>query len=180
MSDEQSTSAPQSTRRLEASPFEPAAATPVITKPAITPAKIGMALIAMLVAYLLFFLLTARSIEVDVNASSDAEVSIAGLTIPFGDRFLARPGNYEFSVKAEGYRPYLGELEVTSADSQTRSVVLQPLPGTLSLNSNPPGAAIALNGQSIGTTPATLKDVEAGELSFEFSLDRYQLQQSTF
>ena len=133
-----------------------------------------MALIAMLVAYLLFFLLTARSIEVDVNASSDAEVSIAGLTIPFGDRFLARPGNYEFSVKAEGYRPYLGELEVTSADSQTRSVVLQPLPGTLSLNSNPPGAAIALNGQSIGTTPATLKDVEAGELSFEFSLDRYQ------
>ena len=163
------------TRELEAVRFEPAAAQTNETRSfRLKPVTIATSIAIALIAYILFFLLTAKSVAIDVRATTAGDVSISGLAVPFGGRFLIRPGDYELAVSAEGYVPFEGVLEVTGADSQTRSVVLKPLPGILSIDSTPSGAEVLLDGNRIGTTPTTIRDVEAGDVALTLSLERYQ------
>ena len=163
------------TRELEAVRFEPAAAPTNETRSfKLKPVTIATSIATAFIAYILFFLLTAKSVEIDVRATTAGDVSISGLAVPFGGRFLIRPGDYELEVSAEGYVPFEGVLEVTRADSQTRSVVLKPLPGILGIQSNPAGADVVLDGIPIGTTPTTIKDVEAGNRALTLTLQRYQ------
>ena len=163
------------TRELEAVRFEPAAAPTDATRSLrLKPLTVATSLVIAFIAYILFFLLTAKSVEIDVRATTTGDISISGLAVPFGGRFLIRPGNYDLEVSAEGYVPFDGVLEVTSADSQTRSVVLKPLPGILSIDSTPSGAAVLLDGNLIGTTPTTIRDVEAGDVALTLTLERYQ------
>ena len=60
---------------------------------------------------------------------NNTSIDISGLHLPFGERFLMRPGSYELNVTAEGYQTYTGSLRVDDAEVQTRAVVLTPLPG---------------------------------------------------
>ncbi|MGB0222866.1 MAG: PEGA domain-containing protein, partial [Luminiphilus sp.] len=163
------------TRELEAVRFEPAAApTDAARSFRLKPVTVATSIATAFIAYILFFLLTAKSVEIDVRATTTGDIAISGLAVPFGGRFLVRPGNYDLEVSAEGYVPFEGVLEVTSADSQTRSVVLKPLPGILSIDSTPSGAEVLLDGNRIGTTPTTIRDVEAGDVALTLTLERYQ------
>ena len=162
-------------RKLEAVRFEPAAA-PIDAARSfrLKPATVATSIATAFIAYILFFLLTAKSVEVDVRATTTGDIAISGLAVPFGGRFLIRPGSYDLEVSAKGYVPFDGVLEVTSADSQTRSVVLKPLPGILSIDSKPSGAEVLLDGNLIGTTPTTVRDVEAGDAALTLTIERYQ------
>ena len=52
-----------------------------------------------------------------------------------------------------------GSLEVDTADVQNRAVNLVPLPGTIILETQPSGASVVIDGQTVGTTPLTLEEV---------------------
>jgi len=47
-----------------------------------------------------------------VVAETPAEVSVEGLALPFGERYLLRPGTYAVSASAEGYHPMTSEVVV--------------------------------------------------------------------
>jgi hypothetical protein len=83
----------------------------------------------LLVAYTLFFLLTARSVSITVESETAPSIDISGLHLPFGERFLMRPGTYELMVAAEGYQTFSGPLLVDRAEVQTLALSLTPLPG---------------------------------------------------
>ena len=109
------------TRELEAVRFEPAAVPTAATRSfRLKPVTVATSAVIAVIAYILFFLLTAKSVEIDVRATTNGDISISGLAVPFGGRILIRPGDYDLEVMAEGYVPFEGVLEVTSADSQTR------------------------------------------------------------
>ena len=114
---------------LSPTAFEPRSETTVATNRRITPAATLLVVMGLVIAYVLFFLLTARSVSVTVEAETTPSIDISGLHLPFGERFLMRPGSYELNVTAEGYQTYTGSLRVDDAEVQTRAVVLPPHPG---------------------------------------------------
>lgn len=158
---------------LEAASFEPRSEVVAKSKPKLQPRVLALIAGGLLLAYALFFLLTARSVTVTSGAASPLDVSVGGLTVPFGGRLLIRPGTYSLEVAADGYYPFEGTLDVDTADVQNREVNLIPLPGTLILESQPAGAEILINGEKTGLTPLKLEDIDAGEIRLTLSADRY-------
>ena len=128
---------------------------------------------AALFALLMGFLLSARSLQVLVNAESPADVAISGLALPFGERYLLRPGDYSLRVTAAGYHPLETGITVTAEDSQTLQLELAPLPGRVSFASTPAGATVLLDGEALGRTPLTDQPVEAGEHLVRIEAERY-------
>ena len=162
---------PQKT--LAAAAFEPRQEVVAETRPKLQPRLLVLGLGGLLLAYSLFFLLTARSVTISTDTVTPIDVSVGGVTLPFGDRLLIRPGTYSLDVTANGYFPFQGTLDVDRADVQNRAVNLIPLPGVLILETQPEGATVVIDGQILGTTPLTLKDFAAGEVTFELSAKRY-------
>lgn len=162
---------PQKT--LAAAAFEPRQEVVAETRPKLQPRLLVLGLGGLLLAYSLFFLLTARSVTISTDTVTPIDVSVGGVTLPFGDRLLIRPGTYSLDVTADGYFPFQGTLDVDRADVQNRAVNLIPLPGVLILETQPEGATVVIDGQILGTTPLTLKDFAAGEVTFELSAERY-------
>ena len=140
---------------------------------------LGAAAGALLLMLCLGFLLTARSLDIQVMAEGDASVNIEGVALPLGQRWLLRPGNYLVSVTVAGYHPWQDHFTVTDADSQTLQVTPLPLPGRLSLSSQPSGAAVYLNGSLVGTTPISGYSLDAGSYELSVSAPRYKTHSDT-
>jgi formylglycine-generating enzyme required for sulfatase activity len=119
------------------------------------------------------FLLSAHSLQVVVTAESPAQVSVSGLVLPFGERYLLRRGEYEVSASAEGYHTMVIEVTVGQQDSQTVELILQPLPGLLSVESVPAGARVFIDGEAVGETPLLDLAVAAGEHTLQLQAERY-------
>ncbi|MFT4768257.1 MAG: sulfatase activating formylglycine-generating enzyme [Glaciecola sp.] len=130
-------------------------------------ALIGVFLVA------LWFLLTARSLEITVVAEEEASINLTGLVLPFGDRFLLRSGSYPLRVVAVGYHPYESDVAVTKDATQRQEVILQPLPGRLAMESDPAGATLTVDGEVIGVTPLIDLPIEAGSRVLRLELPRY-------
>jgi hypothetical protein len=96
-----------------------------------------------------------------------------GLALPLGTRRLLRPGDYTLTVTAPGYYPYQDTIEVTKAASQRQEILLQPLPGLLTLDSTPEGAQLLIDGEVVGETPISELPVEAGAHELLLRAPRY-------
>lgn len=137
------------------------------------PLRWATAAAALVFLLAMAFLLTSRSLEITVQAESPYDVDIAGLALPFGNRYLLRPGDYGVTVTAEGYHPYETALTVTDADSQSATLVLAPLPGKIDIDTSPPGAQVFVDGELVGETPLSALGLEAGDRSLRLKADRY-------
>ncbi|GAB5415164.1 MAG: PEGA domain-containing protein [Congregibacter sp.] len=164
---------PEDPKPIQAATFEPLDPTQTSKKRA-TPWRrwmlygaIGLFLIA------LAYLLTSRSLQISVVAEGEAQVSLSGLHIPLGGRYLLRPGSYQVLVTAPGYHPFDGSITVTKEDTQRQEIILQPLPGLLSIETIPPGASVLVDGEIAGSTPLTQHSIEAGAHSLLIQADRY-------
>ena len=159
-------------------PIEPAAFQP-LESGAEAPGKSthpwrwGIVACATVFILIMAFLLTSRSLQVVVQSESPADVSVSGLAIPFGDRYLLRPGSYAITAEAEGYHPLTTEVEVDDSDSQRAELVLRPLPGLGSVQSDPPGARVIVDGEHLGNTPLADLALEAGERQILIEAERY-------
>jgi formylglycine-generating enzyme required for sulfatase activity len=161
---------------IQPAAFEPLAAGAPKGGGGIPKRRLGLGAVLAVFAVALWFLLTARSLEVAVIAEGgeDATISLSGIALPFGDRFLLRTGSYRLGVSAEGYRPYSSDVEITRAATQRIEVVLQPLPGRLTLETTPPGAQVYVDGERIGSAPVTDVDIEAGAHQLRVEAPRYK------
>jgi len=136
--------------------------------------KIAIGTAIALVAAVLFFLLTARSLEVRVDAVGEPQITLQGLAVPLGKRYLVRPGTYELTVSVPGYRDWSDSITVTDADSQQVDVVPAILPGRITFLSTPEGAMVTIDGTGLGATPLKELSLEAGTSQLAFALPRYQ------
>lgn len=162
--------------RIAATAFEPLSQA-VTQRPGLPKGKLALVIAALLLASILFFLLTARSLTLNIAAEGDTSYSLSGWHLPFGERLLIRPGEYELSVRAEGYHPFQETIIVSEADAQQLDIRLAPLPGTLELRSQPTGAEIWLDEVALGSTPLLDQVLEAGTYALTLRLPRYQVWQ---
>ena len=162
----------QGGEQLAATTFEPLSQSSQQKKRVnVTPVALGVA--GVLIAALLFFLFTARSLTLNIDAEAEPDFSLSGLNWSFGERLLVRPGDYTLSITAEGYHPYEQTITVGDADTQQLDIRLAPLPGTVTIATQPV-AEIILDEVSLGSAPLVDLTFEAGVYRVEAVLDRYQ------
>jgi formylglycine-generating enzyme required for sulfatase activity len=163
--------------------IKPSAFAPLDTSASPGPASgkpvrwVAIAIAAVFIA-IMSFLFTAKSLQIEVDAVGETQVNLdGGLFLPFGDRYLLRPGEYQVEAGAAGYHTLQTSLTVTDKDSQVVQLILQPLPGRLSVDSQPPGAAIFIDDERVGETPLVDLPVEAGVHRLSVQAPRYLPQQ---
>ena len=159
--------------QLAATRFEPLSEAATIQR-RISVTQVTLALAGVAIALLLFFLFTARSLTLNIEAETPPDFSLSGLNWSFGERLLVRPGKYVLSVTAEGYHPYEQTITVTEAETQRLDIALAPLPGTVSIITTPPGADITLDGLSLGSAPLNDIVLESGRYAVGAALPRFQ------
>ena len=167
----------QSNESLAATTFEPLSQA-TSEKRRVSATQIAAGIAGIFVVALLFFLFTARSLTLNIVAEADPDFSLSGLNWSFGERILVRPGEYVLKVSAEGYHPYEQNITVSDADTQQLEIQLAPLPGTVTLTTQPAGAVITVDEAVLGPSPLTDRVLEAGSYAVSASLARYQPWQS--
>ena len=117
------------------------------------------------------------SLESDPGA---AEIEIDGKTYgntPFKD-FLEQ-GQHKIRLTKTGYKPYEKIVTVKRDETTEENAVLEKLPGSLSLNSEPTGAALFINGIDYGVTPYKRDSIEAGDYTILLTKDGYDPLEQT-
>ncbi|RLF80737.1 hypothetical protein DRN44_06785 [Thermococci archaeon] len=84
------------------------------------------------------------------------------------------PGTYEVRITKDGYEDYTGMVGVKTGETRSISVTLKPVYGFLSVNSNPPGAEVYINGNYAGTTPLEDYKLSPGEYEVKIKKDGYE------
>jgi len=126
-------------------------------------------------AIALWFVFSARMLYVDVKPEPE-RVQLAGRipAVRLADGYLALPGPYRLRAERAGYRTFEREIEITRADNQRIAVVMEKMPGYLTVETaGIEGATVSFGDKILGKTP--LKDVEvpAGEHQVTVRADGY-------
>jgi len=96
-------------------------------------------------------------------------IGLAPVSIPGGT-----PAPAQLRVEAPGYAPW-GDMATVPERGITRyQAVLAPLPGPLTIDVEPPGATVTLDGQTIGAAPLTIDHAAPGPHRVEVNLDDYE------
>ncbi len=140
--------------------------------------KIALGAAFALLAVLGWFSFTAKSVALNFKPEPEA-VSLPSTVfkLQVGDRFLLRPGTHRVAAELSGYYPLDTEIRVGESPDQSFDLAFTKLPGLVSLRTDPEvGAAVALDGMSIGQTPIVDMQIKPGVHRLEFNADRYLSQ----
>lgn len=140
-------------------------------------AVIAVGLVA--VAAPAWFVLTAKSVFIDVNAPEASVDIVSGFAFQVGPRYLMRSGDFQVSVSAPGYFDNVVDITITDDQAQTHVVELQPRPGLISVQTTGAdgqvvsGARILLDGVDLGLSPLSDAEVPPGTYELQIQMDRY-------
>ena len=86
------------------------------------------------------------------------------------------PGGHTVSVSKDGYLPYSTSITVSSGGQSVVSASLTPVSttGSLTVDTNPSGAAILLNGVVYGISPAHFDAIQTGTYNLQLIRHGYQ------
>jgi formylglycine-generating enzyme required for sulfatase activity len=159
--------------RIDAIRFRASDEQPVRRRITIDAKRIAIALAVALAALVLWFIFTAISISVHTNPQA-AAVDISGgwPVVPFGDRVLLRPGDYEIRATLAGYAPAMAKAKITQAPNQQFALTLAKLPGKLRIDVPAP-AHVTVDGKDIGQAPGEF-ELAAGKHALQIAAERYQ------
>lgn len=126
-----------------------------------------------------WFVLTARSVFVEVDPIT-AQIEIeGGFNFRLGQRYLLRTGSYSVSLTNPGYHDTVTQMLVSAEQSQNHPFVMRKLPGIIAINTlNLTEARVQIDGVDIGLTPLVETPIEPGTHQLALVKDRY-LQYST-
>ncbi len=121
-----------------------------------------------------WFVMTAKSVSVEVEPIT-AQIEIdGGMNFRMGQRYLIRTGTYELTLSNPGYYDSDTLLIVGSDQAQTHAFEMRKLPGIVTITTEAPaGARVRIDGIDVGETPLTDIPVEAGEHTLSIARDRY-------
>jgi formylglycine-generating enzyme required for sulfatase activity len=137
------------------------------------PARLVLALVALVVAAALWFIFTAISVSVVVNPAT-AKVNVDGVlpAVPLGNRFLLRPGAYRVHAAQVGYTPAELKINVTAGPNQQFVLTLAKLPGRLRIEA-PATAQVTIDGKERGAAPGEF-ELTPGRHTLGIAAARYQ------
>lgn len=140
----------------------------------ITPLQGLLLAAAALSAAVLLFLFTARSVEFQFTPAADRISVSGGPSFAFADVHLLLQRQYTLAAEAEGY--YLLELPLDIGADRNQSFAFEfvPLPGLVTVATDPEGANLTVDGKPLGQTPLVDLSIEAGERRFLYTHPRYQ------
>jgi len=126
-----------------------------------------------------WFVLTAKSVSVQVTPISATIEVLSGFHVQLGQRYLMRPGDFDIRVTLAGYYDESLTLEVTDQQAQNFPIDLRELPGIVSFSvtggsGELNGATLSLNDVELGRTPLRDVEIDPGEYILVVSADRYQ------
>ena len=125
-----------------------------------------------------WFVLSARSVLIDVDPIT-AQISVdEGFALRVGQRYLMREGDYVVSVSNAGFFDETVTLSVSDEAAQTHAIRLRKLPGVVSLSASAlgeslEGARVLVDGVDVGLTPLADIDIDAGAREIRISKERY-------
>lgn len=137
-------------------------------------AKIAISFVLICIALIAWFVLSAKSIFIDAQPLNSIVKVKSPLAIKVGPRYLLLAGDHEISVNATGYYDIDTTITVGDAQAQTFAILLLPLPGYLSLDSNIEESIVFIDGEEVGLTPLSNIELEAGEHEVLVRNDRYE------
>ena len=82
-------------------------------------------------------------------------------------------GIHEIEVKKEGYAEWKKKLNVKKGKEIALNALLQPVTGSASIESEPTGAVIAIDGEDVGKTPKVITGISPGRHEVEIRLEGY-------
>ena len=127
-------------------------------------AVLALALGALLVAFIAWFMLTAAVIEVETEPA-DAAISLdGGMGLRLAGRHMVRPGPYRLSLAAPGYEPLSAEIMVHRGPAQRHVYQLEKRPGRLRVDTGAvTGAEVFVDQEAKGKTPLLIEALPAGK-----------------
>jgi formylglycine-generating enzyme required for sulfatase activity len=121
-----------------------------------------------------WFILTAKSVFIEVDPVTAAITVEGGMAVRMGQRYLVREGVYDLRLRNEGYYDLDTKLFVTDQQSQTHPVELKKLPGLVTVESlGISDARVLIDNVDIGVTPLVDAEVEPGDHELVVMRDRY-------
>lgn len=110
------------------------------------------------------------------SSPSGASVYIDGENTYYKTPYQARlaPGEHEYRLEYDLYHPLEGTFQLAAGAAERLGLRLLPNFGTLRVESNPAGAEVRLDGQSIGRTPLTRHELRSGSYRLEVAADMYE------
>ena len=85
-----------------------------------------------------------------------------------------KPGTYTLEVRKAGHENWKENVVVESDKEISIVALLKKITGSISIKSNPIKAKIFLDGEDVGTTPATLSAIPVGAHEFEIKNGGYE------
>ena len=126
-----------------------------------------------------WFVLTARSVFIDVTPADATVDVVSGFAVQVGPRYLMRSGDFQVQVSAPGYFETLADVQVGAEQAQTHPVELVPRPGLVSVQvldgEGMPlsGARVLLDGVDLGLSPLQDVEVPPGTYNLQVQQQRY-------
>ncbi len=164
---------------IEATEFRRSSATTAAPRRRLLPVIGGV--VGVLLAAVLWFLFTARAVEIEVSPPADKLVATgSAFKLKLGQRWLFRPGEYTLTATREGYRPSTRDIVVTAADNQRFAMRLSRLPGFLRIATTPADdVLVSIDDELRGKTPLENLEVAAGPHRIELTLPQYVTYRTT-
>ena len=140
-------------------------------------AVIGLGVLAVSVPA--WFVLTARSVFLDVSPPDALVDIVSGIAVQVGPRYLMRSGEYQVQLSAPGYFESLADISISDEQAQTLELALLPRPGLVSVQVTGDngqvltGARVLLDGVDLGVSPLTDVEVTPGSYSLQVQQPRY-------
>jgi formylglycine-generating enzyme required for sulfatase activity len=139
----------------------------------LSPVRVVLGLMALVVAVILWFVFTATSVSMLTDPTAAVVKVSGGLpAIRLGDRVLLRPGDYVARAELQGYVPSEQKIKVTDAPNQEFSLRLAKLPGKVKIEVPAP-ARVTVDGKEVGNAPGEF-ELAAGKHSIGIAAERYQ------
>jgi len=141
----------------------------------LSPVKIVLSAFLVLFTGVAWFVLSAKSVYLDVTPATSLIKVNHPLAVKIGPRYLVLDGQLPVMVTAEGYYPLDTSLTVTDQQAQTFVIDMVPLPGFLSVSTEDvDGAQVIISGEEVGQTPLTDFELAAGNHVISIILNRYE------
>ena len=140
----------------------------------LTPVQGLLLALGTLAAAILVFLFTARSVEFQFTPSAGRVSVSGGPALAFGEIHLLLQQRYTLLAETEGYYPLEMPLDIGPERNQSFAFEFVPLPGLVTVQTEPEGASLTVDGRPLGQTPLEDIAIEAGARRFRFTHPRYQ------
>lgn len=114
-------------------------------------------------------------LTMDVTPAVEAQWQVNGTLAGAGAKFETdvQPGDINVAVSHPWYQTQEWQVQAGAAEELSETFTLVPISGELTISSQPSGADVFINNESVGTTPLVIKG-RGGEYSIELKTSGYQ------